>query len=175
MKRIVEAILDWNYDDTYSWVECNECEGSKFWEDDVLGYVNSLIGCDALPADEYYAADNAMGYSGRIHNDKGEVYLFQKDALVAMFWQEEEDTFPSFKPPFEVFNKYISKKVSVEDVNALAEKMYSLNLTEKEIENIRFLVEKVGRRNFTSLKNVVENYYVCGLSGLLAQIFSSQR
>ena len=92
MKRIVEAILDWNYDDTYSWVECNECEGSELWEDDVLGYVNSLIGCDALPADEYYAADNPMGYSGRIHNDKGEVYLFQKDALVAMYWQEEETT-----------------------------------------------------------------------------------
>lgn len=138
MKRIVEAILDWNYDDTYSWVECNECEGSELWEDDVLGYVNSLIGCDALPADEYYAADNAMGYSGRIHNDKGEVYLFQKDALVAMYWQEDDSVFNGFHKPFQLLNKRLAKEDNIEALTELAYKLNALN--DKDKEKMKYLV-----------------------------------
>lgn len=128
MKRIVGAILFWNCDDTYSWEDCHECEGSDSWEDkdDVLGFVNSHIG-GILPADLYYAADNPMGYSGRIHNDKGEVYLFQKDALVAMFWQEEEIAFSGFQEPFESLNKLFNGDDDIEAKSELAEKLDSLS------------------------------------------------
>ena len=131
MKKIFVAYPFWNYDDTYTWVECDECEGSDLWEDDVLGYVNSLIGCDALPADEYYAADNPMGYSGRIHNDKGEVYLFQKDALVAMYWQEDDSVFSGFHKPFQLLNKRLANEDNLEAMKELAIELNALNDNDK--------------------------------------------
>ena len=131
MKKIFVAYPSWNFDDTYSWTECDECEGGELWEDNVLGYVNSLIGCDALPADEYYAADNAMGYSGRIHNDVGEVYLFQKDALVAMYWQEDDSVFTGFHKPFQLLNKRLAYEDNTEALTELAIKLNTLNDTDK--------------------------------------------